>query len=153
MPDHIDIEEILSFSEHQQANHNPEQDLEQILLNSILNPEQLKVQRVRIVDSPNTEMVYELREGVVINHAGIPEEIQELVINAQALSDGTPMNTFGIVRCMNCNSVVRETSMTRCPCGRTICLSHGCALYSKTTDTWYCCFWHKFLGSFGINLR
>jgi len=125
-------------------------DIEQQLLNIQLNPNQTTIQRITMVDDPDSNLMYEIREGISPNAYGGLEETNELVINAAILSDGSPMNPFGLTRCQTCGGHVREENITRCLCGRTCCIR--CVRFSRRGHV-YCSRFHRFLGFLGFNLR
>jgi hypothetical protein len=149
-----DIDEILQALNQQQGNSNSEQTIEQLLMNLLLNPVKLKRQRIRIEENLNNGVLYELREGTIINEAGCLEEIEEIVINPQTFADGSPMNIYGIAKCPSCGSLVQEENLFSCACcGGTVCISQGCLYYSRFTGNAYCSKLHKYLHILRINLR
>ena len=139
----------------EQNNQNPESNLEQELMNLILNPNEVSTTRIKLVETPVSGMLSEVREGVMLNPAtGNIEKIQEQIIYFNSFDDGSTMNEFGILRCQNCGNLVREENTTRCLCGRIICISENCAKWSGLRNLFFCSKWHKFLGgTLGINLR
>lgn len=152
MPEDVNINDIIA--QLQQHSNDRQPNLEDILIQHILNPFRLERQIIRIVDNPESDQIYEIREGSIINQNGFQEEIQELLINVRAFADGTPMNIFGIVKCENCGSIVRDQSTTLCACcGKMCCLSPNCLQYSRLTEKIYCSKFHKYLGLLGIRLR
>jgi hypothetical protein len=150
MPDERDINEIRQSTQQQQ---NPEQTLEQLLLN-LLNPVRLSRQRIRVQNFPDSDVLYEIREAVIISPEGVLEELQELVINTDTFDDASPKNIFGLLNCPSCGSTVREGSIVICQhCRKICCAVEGCGTYSRSRNAWYCCGWHAFLGFLGISLR
>jgi hypothetical protein len=153
MPGDINIDELLQLLKLQQNEQNSQETLEQMLLSLILNPIEVQRQRIRI-DDLGEGVVFELREGSIINENGYQEKIQELVINSKTFADGSPMNIYGVARCQNCGSLVLEDSIRVCQfCGRICCISRGCARVSRISGKSYCCRTHRFLGLFGLSIR
>ena len=139
-----DIEEILQMFNSQQ---DAGQDLEQDLLRQILNPLGAKRQRVRIDASIGEDVVYELRTGTFVNEKGVIEEIQELVLNPNTFADGSSMNIFGIIKCPQCKSIIKEESIRVCCfCGGYICVVEKCGFYSTFNRKWFCSFKHRIFG-------
>ena len=153
MNEEMDIHELFRLMQSQNIDPAVSQTLEQVLLERALDPNRIKKQTIIIDNNLNNEVLYEIRDKVEINNDGHVEEIEELVINAQTFADGSPLNVFGIVRCQNCNSLVQEHNIMRCPCGKTVCLFLNCARYSRIMQKWYCSRTHKLLEFFGIGLR
>lgn len=153
MPEDLNINDIIQILGLQQNGPNSEQSLEQLLYNLILNPVKLQRQRIKLDENLGNDVLFELREGSIINEAGCIEEIQELVLNTNTFADGSPKNIYGITKCQTCGSIIREENIRMCPCGRTCCLVPGCGYYSRFTDRWYCSWFHKLLGFLGIGLR
>ncbi|MHB9141993.1 MAG: hypothetical protein ACYC25_08980, partial [Paludibacter sp.] len=142
--DNIDI-----FNELQNS-QNSDAILEKILMQLVLNPARIKIQKKNLTDfNGNTVAIAQSIEGTAINPAGFPTE--EVCEDVFVLDDGTSL--CGISVCQTCGGIVKEENIRRCECGKTICLRRGCAKYSAYKNTWYCCSWHKFLGNLGINLR
>jgi len=132
----------------------PAESLENFLLKQILSPTEIKIQRTKIIDKPDLLGISsEKRESMFINEHGIPERIQEEILYIQTLQDGTPINKHGITRCQTCNSIVSVSSVQRCPCGKTCCISKGCGCYVKRHDVWYCSKKHATIALLKINLR
>jgi hypothetical protein len=154
MPSDID-DDILQFIQEQEANQNAGQDIEQQLLSLLLNPAETTSKRVRLVDDPDNNIISEVKEAVIVNPAGYLEKIQEETINTATLGDGTPLNSYGICKCMSCLQLVRIENLSRCLCGATTCIM--CGRFDAKNNIWYCSrshkFWGKFLGFFGIGLR
>lgn len=142
MPDSAD--DILQFLQEQQDNQNPDQSLEQMLIEKLLNPEEKTVKRLRLIEDPNSPIVTQVREEIVVNQEGFPEKIEEETINVSTLDDGTPMNTYGICRCQSCHKLVSAENLSRCLCGKTSCVM--CGRFDVKRRIWYCSFWHKLLG-------
>ena len=154
MTDNINIDELLQLLQQQQNQQTDQQTLEQALISMILDPVRLQRQRIRIDSNLGDGVVFELREGTIINEHGIQEDIQELLINPETFTDGNPMNIYGVVRCPNCRLLVMQDSIRVCQfCGRICCLSRGCGRYSKFMDKWYCNRKHRAIGLLGINIR
>ena len=132
----------------------PEQSLEKMLMQLILNPIELKTKRKVLVTTPNPHgITSEIREGHFINRHGIPERIEEERIHVRTLSDGTAVGDNGLNRCQTCNAVVSVSSIKRCPCGKTCCISKRCGCYVKKHDQWYCSKAHAVLAMMKVNLR
>lgn len=147
MPEDINIEEIMQIFENQQQSQNPEDFLEQHLLNLILNPVKANRQRIKIDDRLGDGIVFELREGTIINEHGIQEDIEELIINPETFADGASVNLYGVVKCPKCNSIVKEESLRICCfCGSYICTIKGCGFYSFLNGKWFCSIKHRILG-------
>lgn len=145
MPPEEDINQILQLLQQQQ---NSEESLEKLLFNLLLNPVRLSRQRIRAENLPDSNVLYEITEAVIINEQGFQEELQELVINTDTFGDASPKNLFGLLRCPSCGSTVREGSIIVCNfCGKIGCVVDGCGTYSRSTNKWYCCRPHKWLGS------
>ncbi|MBU4000555.1 hypothetical protein KKG29_05315 [Patescibacteria group bacterium] len=137
-----------------QQQGTPEDMIEQLLLNLLLNPVRLRRQRIRMQNIPDSDILYEIKEAVIINEQGVLEEHEELVINTDTFDDASPKNIFGLVKCSQCGSTVREGSVVICQyCARICCAVQGCGIYSRSRNKWYCCRWHAFLGFLGIGLR
>jgi len=142
MPDNMD--EILDFL-HQQG-LTPEQSLEQLLIERILNPAERTMRRILIVEEPNNPYINQVREEIIINEQGFPEKVEEEIVNVCTLGDGTPMNTYGICRCQTCHRLVSVENLSRCVCGKTTCVM--CSKYDAKTGIWFCSSWHKFVAKF-----
>lgn len=150
-----DIEEILKAVQQIQDDPDMESSIQQELINQLLNPIELNSSRLRIVEEPENGVVSESREGVIINAEGYPEKIKEETINVMMLGDGTSLNPQGIVRCQTCSRLIKEASLSRCLCGKTVCIM--CARHNGKYDIWFCGRIHKFLWRlyriFGIDFR
>jgi hypothetical protein len=131
-----------------------EKMLESRLIDQVLNPAEFKIQRKRIVDKPSALGISsETREGTRLNEYGILEKIIEEILYVQILDDGTTINEHGISKCQSCGQIVSAESIRRCPCGKTVCISKACGVYSKRKDEWFCSRKHATLAMLGINLR
>ena len=147
----IDPEELMRIIGAQEQTGQDTQTLEQLLCNQILNPVKLQRSRIKIDDNLPEGVVFELREGTVINEAGHPEELQELVINPNTFADGSPMNLYGITTCPQCGSHIHEDNMVVCQCCNKFCCTvKGCANYSWFLKKWFSSRKCKFLGFFRI---
>ena len=152
MSDEMSPEEILQFVNQQQADQNLDASLEQVLMRHILNPTRLKSTRTVLVDVNSDGVIFETREGTVLNPAGFIEEIKE--DRFFMLDDGTSTSPSGITRCGTCQGVVKEQNLRRCPCGKTCCVRQGCGQsVDGSTETLYCSGWHSFFGWLGFGLR
>lgn len=138
MPENSEIQELMNLL-HQQESQDSSDLLEQMLYQMILSPVKLQHQRISLANNLSENVMFEIRQGVIINENGHEEDMQELVINANALADGSPMNIYGIVKCQTCGSLVREESITRCArCLKITCLSSKCARYSRHLNAFFC---------------
>ena len=148
MPENSDMEQILEMLK-QQGEQGEVDSLEQMLYQMILNPVRLLHQRISLSNDLTDNVVFEIKEGVIINEKGYEEDMQELVINTNAMADGSPMNIYGIVQCQSCGSLVREESVLRCArCLKLICLSPRCAHYSNFANAFFCskkCKWFSII--------
>lgn len=145
MPD-IDINELLQMLQ-QQESVGADQNLEEIILNMLLNPNEASIKRIRLAYDPENNLMSEIREGVIINQQGIPMRLEEEVINIHTLDDGTPMNRHGICCCPSCGARVMQENLSMCACRKLICIK--CATYSKQ-GKWFCSWWHRFLSWLGL---
>jgi hypothetical protein len=147
--------DILNLLQEQHLTPSANQSLEQFLIEGLLNPAEKTVRRIRLIEDPNSSVISEIREELIINQEGDPEKIEEETINICSLDDGTPMNTYGICRCQACQRLVRAENLSRCICGKTTCIM--CGRFDAKTGIWFCSFWHKilgkFFGCFGIGFR
>jgi len=134
----------------QQQNQNIEPTLEQLLMQLLLNPAQLKTFKKNLTDFKGNKIVIaQSQEESSINPSGYLDATnsEDIVL----LSDGTSL--CGITVCQTCGGVVKEENIRRCKCGQTCCIRKGCGKYSKSKNEWYCSRWHKFLDWLGFNLR
>lgn len=132
----------------------PAVDIEQLLMQMILNSSEVTSKRIKFVETQGIDVLSEVTESTRLDPAtGQNVNSEEQIIHANALDDGTPMNELGILRCPNCDSLGHESNTSRCLCGRIVCISEGCARWSRRRGMWFCSRWHRFLGWFGINLR
>jgi len=119
---------------------NPEQLLEQTLVNTVLNPIKLKTTGQYYMDTRSNEVpLMEVQEGTIINDRGYIEEVKKEVF--YPLDDGTSLG--GVAECMNCGSTVKLENLHRCTCGKTCCVL--CGNHSTNTNQWFCSWWHQFL--------
>ena len=120
---------------------NQGQDIEQVILNSILNPVHMKKTAKYLArrDGKVTPLM-EVYDGSRINESGYIEEIHEEVYHT--MDDGTSMS--GYAECMNCGRIVSNSNIFRCKCGKTVCIL--CSVKSSHGNH-YCSGWHKLLAS------
>lgn len=142
-------EDIIQHLNHRQHNQPPDQTLEQLLMNLILNPQSTSTTRTRVVGNSNNGIISETKEGSRIHEAGFIEDIKEDRI--YMLDDGTSLS--GVARCQTCGGTVKEENLKRCSCGKTCCVRPGCGKFSEAKGEWYCCNSHHFLRFLGIPLR
>lgn len=113
-----------------------EQSLEQSLMNQIINPASIKRTRTNLIDNFGRKAtISETRTAGFINDKGVYEEMQE--DNIRMLDDGT--STCGVVICQTCGAVVKEENISRCKCGKTVCVRPNCGW--KVSGKKYCSFW------------
>lgn len=148
MPDSININELLQVLQAQEQDQNPEESIEQNLMQLILNPLRAQRQRIRIDNNIGDGVIFELREATIINEHGIHEELQELIINPQTFADGLPVNVYGVMQCPNCSSTIKTESIrVCCCCGRYLCTVKGCG-YTSFDGRWFCSLSHRIFGIF-----
>lgn len=125
------------------------QTVEEMLLQLVLNPNRLKIERTILAQQVEGGVLGESREGTVMNAQGFLEEVKEQKFFM--LDDGT--STSSVVICQTCGGTVKESNLKRCPCGQTVCLRKGCARGGKHSEQWFCCTAHRFLYFVGFSLR
>lgn len=150
MPDKSEMEQLLEMLQ-QQGEQGAADSLEQMLYQMVLNPVRLTHQRITLSNDLADNVMFEIREGVIINENGYEEDMQELTINTNSMADGSPMNIYGVVKCQSCDSLVREESVLRCArCLKVVCLSPGCAHYSNYANAFFCSSKCKWLSLFHL---
>ncbi|MBI9093126.1 MAG: hypothetical protein JEZ12_28275 [Desulfobacterium sp.] len=150
MPDNSEMEQLLAMLQ-QQGEQGAGDSLEQMLYQMILNPVRLTHQRISLSSDLADNVMFEIREGVIINENGYEEDMQELTINTNPLADGSPMNIYGVVKCQTCGSLIREESMARCArCLKVVCLAPQCAHYSNSANAFFCSRKCKWLSIFHL---
>jgi predicted RNA-binding Zn-ribbon protein involved in translation (DUF1610 family) len=119
----------------------PEQSLEQTIISRMLDIRSLDVKGTFIVDSHGEKLPLSLHiKGMALSKQGFPINYDNELFFT--MPDGTSLGEYA--ECMNHGEIVHKDNLHRCPvCGKTCCVL--CGKYSKTTDKYYCCGWHKFL--------
>ena len=93
------IELVHKLNQNQNVQPTSDSNLEQLLINTILNPVWMKTKKKILIDCQgNNEVIAGTREGSIPHSSGFTEEVNDEYI--PMLDDGT--STCGIVICQSC---------------------------------------------------
>lgn len=91
------------------------------------------------VDLENQGLISQTKTDHTLNERGKLEEVEQEVIYATTLEDGSPANKYGIVICQTCGRLARYSNTIRCEmCGYTCHILMGCGIFSAKAMGWVC---------------
>ena len=138
----LDTQQGVTRNQNINIGQATELNLEQILINSNLEPRSLEIKGTYLKDSQGNEIpITETIKGCQLNRDGYPVTFEKNIIHT--LEDGT---SFGdVTECMTCGTLVSKDNIFRCVvCKKTCCIM--CTVLSEATQNPYCCNWHKIKG-------
>ena len=136
-------QELLRLLEQIEANNKSKSEtgLEEILMQTLLNPSRVSRVRTRVMPAQGQDgVVSETIEGNVLNAQGVMEEFKDNRVFI--LDDGE--STSEISRCQLNGHLVKTKNIVRCPvCSITLCMAPGCGVIVGKR---YCRLWHAVIG-------